>query len=65
MEVSRAKFVIGRDVEYNGTIYTLTAIYTRSNGRAFYHQAELKDKNAQSSLVIAPLSEVNEIKQEV
>lgn len=60
METARAKFCIGRAVTYRGIMYTLTAVITRQGKCGFYHQAELKDLKAKSSLVIADLKDVEE-----
>lgn len=47
-------------VEYNGAIYTITALIKRKHHREpkFHYQAELKDTKANSSLVYADLERV-------
>lgn len=61
MDIHRVKFNLGRQVSFDGIIYTLTACIMRQDENGFYFQAELKDKAVESSLVIADLKKVEEI----
>ena len=60
MDIQRVKFNLGRQVLFHGKPYRLTACVMRPGNGGFYFQAELKDQNAESSLVIADLKEVEE-----
>lgn len=60
MDIQRVKFNLGRQVLFHGKPYRLTACVMRPGNGGFYFQAELKDQNAESSLVIANLKEVEE-----
>lgn len=61
MDVRQVKYNIGRQVSFDGRIYTMTACIMRQGDNGFYFQAELKDNTAESSLVIADLKKVEEI----
>ena len=61
MDVRQVKYNIGRQVSFDGRIYTMTACIMRQGDNGFHFQAELKDNTAESSLVIADLKEVEEI----
>lgn len=58
MDVRQVKYNIGRQVSFDGRIYTMTACIMRQGDNGFHFQAELKDNTAESSLVIADLKEV-------
>lgn len=58
MDVRQVKYNIGRQVSFDGKIYTMTACIMRQGDNGFHFQAELKDNTAESSLVIADLKEV-------
>lgn len=60
MDVRQVKYNIGRQVSFDGRIYTMTACIMRQGDNGFHFQAELKDNTAESSLVIADLKEVEE-----
>ena len=60
MDVRQVKYNIGRQVSFDGKIYTMTACIMRQGDNGFHFQAELKDNTAESSLVIADLKEVEE-----
>ena len=60
MDVRQVKYNIGRQVGFDGKIYTMTACIMRQGDNGFHFQAELKDNTAESSLVIADLKEVEE-----
>lgn len=62
MDIKRVKFNLGRQVRFDGRTYTLTACILRQGDRGFRLQAELKDRKAESALVIADLKKVEEIK---
>lgn len=61
MDINRVKYNLGRQVTFCSVPYTLTACIMRQGEQGFYFQAELKDNNAKSSLVIADLKKVEEI----
>ncbi len=61
MDVRQVKYNIGRQVSFDGRIYTMTACIMRQGDNGFHFQAELKDNTAESSLVIADLKKVEEI----
>lgn len=61
MDVRQVKYNIGRQVSFDGKIYTMTACIMRQGDNGFHFQAELKDNTAESSLVIADLKKVEEI----
>jgi len=58
MDVRQVKYNIGRQVSFDGRIYTMTACIMRQGDNGFHFQAELKDNTAESSLVIADLKKV-------
>lgn len=58
MDVRQVKYNIGRQVSFDGRIYTMTACIMRQGDNGFHFQAELKDNTAESSLIIADLKEV-------
>lgn len=58
MDVRQVKYNIGRQVSFDGKIYTMTACIMRQGDNGFHFQAELKDNTAESSLVIADLKKV-------
>ena len=58
MDVRQVKYNIGRQVSFDGKIYTMTACIMRQGDNGFHFQAELKDNTAESSLIIADLKEV-------
>ena len=58
MDVRQVKYNIGRQVSFDGRIYTMTACIMRQGDNGFHFQAELKDNAAESSLVIADLKKV-------
>lgn len=58
MDVRQVKYNIGRQVSFDGRIYTMTACIMRQGDNGFHFQAELKDNTAESSIVIADLKEV-------
>ena len=60
MDVRQVKYNIGRQVSFDGRIYTMTACIMRQGDNGFHFQAELKDNTAESSLIIADLKEVEE-----
>ena len=60
MDIKRVKFCLGRNVDYNGIKYRLTAVIMRQAKNGFHFQAELEDQTARSSVVIADLKDVNE-----
>lgn len=60
MDVRQVKYNIGRQVSFDGIIYTMTACIMRQGDNGFHFQAELKDNTAESSLVIADLKKVEE-----
>ena len=60
MDVRQVKYNIGRQVSFDGKIYTMTACIMRQGDNGFHFQAELKDNTAESSLIIADLKEVEE-----
>ena len=61
MDVRQVKYNIGRQVSFDGRIYTMTACIMRQGDNGFHFQAELKDNTAESSLVISDLKKVEEI----
>ena len=61
MDVRQVKYNIGRQVSFDGRIYTMTACIMRQGDNGFHFQAELKDNTAESSLAIADLKKVEEI----
>ena len=61
MDIKRVKYNLGRQVSFNDRVYTMTACIMWQGEHGFYFQAELKDNNAKSSLVIADLKKVEEI----
>ena len=61
MDVRQVKYNIGRQVSFDGKIYTMTACIMRQGDNGFHFQAELKDNTAESSLVIADLKKVEKI----
>ena len=58
MDIKRVKYNLGRQVSFDGKIYTMTACIMRQGDNGFHFQAELKDNTAESSLVIADLKKV-------
>ena len=60
MDIKRVKYNLGRQVSFDDRVYTMTACIMRQGSDGFYFQAELKDKAAESSLVIADLKKVEE-----
>lgn len=58
MDVRQVKYNIGRQVSFDGKIYTMIACIMRQGDNGFHFQAELKDNTAESSLVIADLKKV-------
>ncbi len=63
MDIARVKFNLGRTVSYRGTPYKMTALIMRPGNSGFYYQAELADTKAKSSLVIADLKKVEEVRE--
>lgn len=61
MEKARVKYNLGRTVNYRGSEYIFTAFIMRQGKQGFAYQAELKDPNARSALVIADLKEIKEV----
>lgn len=63
MNISEVKRSLERKVLYNGTEYILTGcIIRRSITGKFYYQAEIKDLNANSSLLYCRLEDLEEMK---
>lgn len=60
MDIKRVKFNIGRQVSLDGKTYLMTGCIMRQGKQGFHYQAELKDANAESSLVIVDLQKVEE-----
>ena len=60
MEIARVKYNLGRTVTFRGAAYTMTAVIMRQGKQGFAYQAELKDPNAKSAIVIVDLKEVKE-----
>lgn len=61
MDIKRVKYNLGRQVSFDGVTYLFAGCIMRQGEHGFYFQAELKDNNAKSSLVIADLKKVEEI----
>lgn len=60
MELRQVKQNLNQKVTHNGAEYILTGCIIRLNQKGeFFYQAELKSKEAQSSLVYCKLEEVN------
>lgn len=60
MDIRRVKYNLGRQVSFDGKVYTMTACIMRPGKQGFHFQAELEDNTAESSLVIADLKKVEE-----
>lgn len=61
MDISRVKFNLGRKVIYHDTEYVLSACIIRASEQGYFYQAELKDLSALHSVIVARLSEVEEV----
>lgn len=65
MKISEVKRNLERIVMYNGTKYVMKGcIIRRAITGEFFYQAELLDITAKSSLLIAELTEVDELDKE-